>query len=830
MKRIFFSLISIVFIASQAVAQTSLQYNSAAILHKIQKLNTVGSVLYIAAHPDDENTRLISYMSNHIKARTGYLSITRGDGGQNLIGPEIRELLGVIRTQELLAARRIDGGEQLFTRANDFGYSKHPDETLAIWNKNEVLSDVVWAIRKFKPDVIMRGGHGHHSASAILAEEAFEAAANPNRYPEQLKYTQVWQAKRMFWNTYRFGRRNTTSPTQQQINVGVHNPLLGKGYGEIAAESRSMHKSQGFGSIKRRGEIIEYFKIIKGDSLAPTDDIFKHINTQWSRIAGTTKIQSVLNKLIKNYLPLHPQNAVNDLIRIYKEIEKLDDKDAYTRYWKAQKLKETQAIIIACAGIWAEAYAGEYVAVAGDSISISSQIICNTDTKTTLLGINYLGHYDSVVNLNMGQNGANTGKLHTYKYKFPLPDRFSYSSPYWLNKPHEIGLYTVSNQLLIGKPENDPQAKVTFHITINKQHFAIERAVAYRYRNPVKGEIYRPLEILPPATVNIAEEAFIFSNTQPQTIKFTIKANKNNIKGTLQIQIPAGWAITIKNTAFDLKTKGDEKIIEAILTASTNSDNGNISASIKIEGETYTKSIYRVEYDHFPYQFWLKEAAAKLVNIPLKKTNITIGYINGAGDDVANSLKLIGYNVVTLTDDMLLNSDLSQYGAIIAGIRVYNINQRMPMYYGKLMAYIRQGGNYIVQYNTNSFFGPLNAKMGPYPFKITRNRVTNEYAKVNFIKTTHPVLNQPNKISNTDFENWVQERGIYFAEKYGDNMQPIFSIADPNEDAHKGSLIIAKYGKGNFVYTGLSFFRELPAGVSGAYRLFVNIISLPKNE
>jgi LmbE family N-acetylglucosaminyl deacetylase len=837
MKRIFFSLISIVFIASQAIAQTSPQYNSAEILHKMQKLNTVGSVLYIAAHPDDENTRLLAYLANERKYRTGYLSLTRGDGGQNLIGKELGELLGLTRTQELLAARRTDGAEQFFTRANDFGYSKNPEETFTIWEKDSILADVVWVIRNFKPDVIIcrfppdrRAGHGHHSASAILAHEAFEAAADPNRYPEQLEHTQVWQAKRIFWNTYRFGRRNTTSPTDQTINIGVHNPLLGKSYGEISSESSSMHKSQGFGRLKRRGEIIEYLQLVKGDSLAQTDDILKGINTNWSRISGTKKIQKLLDKGIASYSALAPEKSVNNLVSVYKEITALEDKDKYTKYWKQQKLKECQELIIACAGIWAEAYADDYIAVVGDSISIKSQILNTTNTDVKLLGINYLDRqYDSVINLNMGDE-KQVGKMASYNYKFVFPNWFSYSSPYWLDEPHEIGLYTVKEQLLRGKPENDPAVKVIFHVTINDQHFPIERPIVYKYRNPVKGEIYRPLEVLPPAMVNIAEQIYIYSSEQPQTIKFTVKANKDNVKGSLQTQIPAGWNITIKNGAFDLKNKGDEQIIEATLKANAGSADGKLLAAVKIDGEEYGKSIYRVEYDHFPYQFWLKDAEAKLVNIPLKKTNMTVGYINGAGDGVANSLKLIGYDVVELTDDMLMNSDLNQYGAIVAGIRAYNVNQRMPAYYDRLMAYIKQGGNYIVQYNTNSFFGPLNAKMGPYPFKITRNRVTNEFAKVNFVNSKHPVLNQPNKITDKDFENWVQERGIYFAENVDVQFAPIFSIADPNEEEHKGSLIIAPYGKGNFVYTGLSFFRELPAGVPGAYRLFVNIISLPKNE
>lgn len=832
MKRTLTLLASIMLIAQLAIAQTSPQYNSAEILHKLQKLNTVGSVLYIAAHPDDENTRLLAYLANERKYRTGYLALTRGDGGQNLIGTERSELLGLVRTQELLAARRTDGAEQFFTRANDFGYSKNPEETFKIWNKDSILADAVWVIRNFKPDVIIcrfppdeRAGHGHHSASAILAHEAFEAAADPKRFPEQLQYTQVWQAKRIFWNTYRFSRANTTAEDQIKINVGEYNPLLGKSYGEIASESRTMHKSQGFGSIKQRGEIIEYFKLIKGDNVTQNDDLFKDVNTTWSRIQGTKEIQQLLDKVIASYSALAPEKSVNDLIAVYNKIYALNGEDKYTNYWKQQKLKECQELIIACAGIWAEAYADDYVAVAGDSIALSIEIVKTNSTKVKLSEAYYLDEA-----INTSDTTLETNKNYKYEYRKAVPTNIAYSSPYWLDAPHELGLYTVNNQLQRGKPENNPQINALFVFFVNKQFFTVERPIVYKYRDPVKGEIYRPLEILPSATVNIAEQAYIFSDDKPQTIKFVVKANRDNIQGTLKVQTPTGWELNLKNAWFSLSSKGDEQIIEATLKRGANSADGNLEASIVVDSETLNKSIYRVEYDHFPYQFWLKDAEAQLVNIPLNKKNITIGYIPGAGDEVANSLRLVGYTVTELTDDMLMNDDLSQYGAIVAGIRAYNVNKRMPAYYNRLMEYVKQGGNYIVQYNTNSYFGPLDSKMGPYKFTITRNRVTDEYAKVNFVDAKHPVLNEPNKITDKDFENWVQERGIYFAEEYDDNFKPIFSIADPNEEPHKGSLIIAKHGKGNFVYTGLSFFRELPAGVPGAYRLFVNIIHLPKNE
>lgn len=839
MKRTTLFLYILLFITFNIKAQTPQRFNSAEILQKLNKLNTVGSVLYVAAHPDDENTRLLAYLANERKLRTGYLSLTRGDGGQNLIGKELGELLGLIRTQELLAARRTDGTEQFFTRANDFGYSKNPEETFGFWNKDSILADVVWVIRNFKPDVIIcrfptdgRGGHGHHTASAILAQEAFDAAADPNRFPEQLKYVQVWQAKRLFWNSYNFGSTNTTTPQQIQLNVGVYNPLLGKSYGEIAAESRSMHKSQGFGSLKQRGEIIEFFQQIKGDSVPNTADIFADIPNAWERVKGGKSIQKLIDKTLKEYSPLYPRSSVSSLVNIYKEIQKLDDADAYTRYWKTLKLKETETLILACAGIWMEATADDYIAIPGEDINITAEIINHSGVYASLDKINYLGQTDTIVKQSsaMSKMGKYTPKLYSYTHSEKLLASTPYSTPYWLKDKHTLGLYTVTNPLLIGMPENDAAAKVTFYINIDGLSLAVERPLAYKYRDPVKGEIYRPLEVLPPATVNIAEQVYIFSDDKPQIIKYVVKAQKDNVQGTLQVQIPAGWIITVKNAAFDLKKKGDEQIIEATLKATPTAANSDMIATIKIGNTVYTKSIYRVEYDHIPYQFTLSDAEAKLVNIPLQKTDITVGYIPGAGDDVANSLRLIGYKVVELTDDILANEDLSKYGAIITGIRAYNTNERLFQFNTKINQYINNGGNFIVQYNTNSRVGPFAGKIGPYDFTITRNRVTDETANVKFPLPEHKALTYPNKISDIDFQNWVQERGIYFATDLDPNFEAVLEMADPKEEAQNGSLVIAKYGKGNFIYTGLSFFRELPAGVPGAYRLFVNLISLPKNE
>ncbi|MEO8760479.1 MAG: PIG-L family deacetylase [Bacteroidia bacterium] len=828
MKRIL--LLSICLISIFLTAQTSPQYNSAEILQKLKKLNTVGSVLYVAAHPDDENTRLLAYLSNERNLRTGYLSLTRGDGGQNLIGKEQGEALGLIRTQELLAARRTDGAEQFFTRANDFGFSKNPEETFSIWNRDSILADVVLTIRKFKPDVIIcrfpttgEGGHGHHTASAILALEAFDAAADPTKFSNQLAYVQVWQAKRIFWNTFNFGGTNTTSPDQLKIDVGVFNPLLGKSYGEIAAESRSMHKSQGFGSAKTRGESIEFFKLLKGEPA--TIDLFEGINQTWTRFTQTSKFEKTLNDVIAKYNPQNPEKIVSDLVFFYKQLLALDESDANIKYWKTVKLKECETLLLTCSGLWMEAYAADYMAVAGNDVLITAQIIKRNNDEAKINSVDYFSQTDSTITLKL-----KTDSLYTFKHKEKLATTIPFSNPYWLNEKHTIGMYTVNNKQLIGKPENDAAVKVIFDVTINDLNLKIERGLVYKYTDPVKGEVYRPFEVLPPATINISDKVFVFSSLTAKDISFTVKANTANVNGTVQIKAPEGWIINIKNPDFKLVNKNDEVIIDATLTPTKNSNDGKLQASVSIDGTTYTKSIRRIEYDHIPYQFILSDAEASIVHVDLKKTGNIIGYIPGAGDDVVACLKQIGYDVTLLTDELLSKENLSKYNCIITGVRAYNTNQRLQIHYNKLMEYVKNGGNLIVQYNTNNRIGPVGTKVGPYPFTISRDRVTDDNAEVRFTNPKQVALNSPNIITQKDFEGWVQERGIYFATDIDKNYETIFSMNDPKEKASEGSLIIGKYGKGNFVYTGIVFFRELPAGVPGAYRLFANLISLPQNK
>ncbi|NLR57981.1 PIG-L family deacetylase [Chitinophaga polysaccharea] len=805
-----------------AMAQPSPAWNAADIRLQLKKLDTLGSVLYVAAHPDDENTRLLGYLAKEKLYRTGYLSLTRGDGGQNLVGNEQSELLGLIRTQELLAARRIDGAEQFFTRAQDFGFSKNPQETFTIWDREKILGDVVYMIRKFQPDVIIcrfpadsRAGHGHHTASAMLAAEAFTAAADPKRYPEQLKLVKPWQAKRILWNTFSFGSINTTADDQFKIDVGAFNPLLGKGFGEIAAESRSQHKSQGFGVPASRGSSLEYFLTIKGGT--PKKDLLDDVNTSWSRVAGGDKVGHLVDAALAAYNMDDPSASVPALLEIRSAIQALPD-----GYWRNLKLAETEQLIYACAGLWAEAYSTAPTVVPGTNMEATVQLINRGNIKVTLEQIDLPGKPNAAGQQELGYN-----KFTSISQTLAVPANTPESQPYWLAAAHRVGMYVINDPLLVGNPENIPPLQAKIRFRIGGQEFNITRPLQYKYTDPVKGEIYQPLVIAPPVVADLNSQVYIFTDTKPQPVPIKIKAMADQVQGTVKLQLPAGFVATESSLPFNLAQKGDEVEVRFNIHPEKNiTDNhaDTFTVVMQTNGKEYTQSLQQIRYDHIPLITLFPPAAARLVSVNLKHNGNRLGYIPGAGDMVAASLRQVGYDVTELTEKDIMSGNLQQYDAIIAGVRAYNVNARMKYWQPRLMEYVNNGGKLIVQYNVNS---PLvTNNLGPYPFNLSRDRVTDENAAVHFINPKDPVFHYPNEITAADFNGWVQERGLYYTTNADKAYDKLFTMHDQGESPLDGSTLVAHYGKGAYVYTGLSFFRQLPAGVPGAYRLFVNLISV----
>ncbi|MEL4455466.1 PIG-L family deacetylase [Lutimonas vermicola] len=820
-----------VFLAFPIYSQAPEKPNSAEIHEAIKKLNFLGSVLYLAAHPDDENTRLISYFSNNVHARTAYLSITRGDGGQNLIGPEIRELLGVIRTNELLKARETDGGEQFFTRANDFGYSKHPDETLRIWNKDDVLNDVIKTIRKFKPDVIINRfnaesagkTHGHHTSSAILGTEAFDLAADPGYKTEGLK---PWTTQRLFFNTHWwfYGSRENFEKIDKKgmlwFDTGVFYPSLGLSNSEISSLSRSMHKSQGFGSTGTRGSDKEYVQLLKGTLPSGSTHVFEGIDTSWSRVKGGKPIQSILEKVQRDFDFSDPSKSVPELLKAYSLIKELTDD-----YWKDFKLTQIKEIISACSGLYLEGVASQPYAARNQNLKVKLEVINRSDQKIKLKSITFHPQ-EEILSLNHDLMN-NIGFSEEIDMRIGEDSRLT--APYWLEKKGTLGMYRVEDTSLIGSPLTPAQYKLAFTIDFNGTLIDFERDIVYKYNDPVKGEVYQPFEIVPYAVSDIASKVVIFNESQAKEIPVTVKGFKDSISGTVALKVPEGWKVSPEKFDFKLDYRGEElNLIFTVIPTSEQSE-GYIKPSLKVNGDYLDKSMVEINYDHIPKQSVLLPSASKVVRLNLVKKGQLIGYIKGAGDEVPDYLKQIGYQVVEILPENISFSALSRFDAVIMGIRAYNTVPELKVKQTAILDYVKKGGNLIVQYNTSHNIVVEN-NLAPYALELSRDRITDENAKVSFLSKNHELLNYPNKIEASDFDGWVQERGLYFPNKWAKEFTPILSFQENGDDPMDGSLLVAKYGEGYYIYTGLSFFRELPAGVPGAYKLFTNMISIGKNN
>ena len=761
------------------------QKNSAEIIAQIKGLKTVGSVLYFAAHPDDENNSFLPYLTKERNLRTAYLSLTRGDGGQNLIGKEQGIELGMIRTQELLAARRIDGAEQYFSTAYEFGYSKSSDEALQIWDHEKVLSDAVWIIRKFQPDIIIsrfppdaRAGHGHHAASAIIANEAYIAAADSTKFPAQFKYgVSVWKAKRILWNTFNFGSINTTNENQLKVEVGGYNPIIGKSYGEIGAEARTMHKSQGEGRPRRRGTSYEFFELKGGDPA--NNDIMDGVNTSWSRLQGAA-VETSIDKIVSTYNINDPSASVAALVKLYQQINALPVSN-----WRNYKLDQVQDIIKSCAGIYIEATSQQQQVIPGESISVQFLLNQRSNANAVLQSIQ-LPSKDTILNKTLVNN-----QNIQFEYKLNVPANKSISQPYWLVNPKTEGMFVVKDQLLIGKSENDPEFEGMVNVAIEKQVFTFKIPVQYKYTDLTKGDVYQPIAVVPVTEIKYNKEVSIVAPGKAITVSYQTMEHNGTSKQT---------DITLKNSTEHLPVN---------------------------DNAIYTKSI---AYDHIPTITYFPTASTKIVPLAVQNTAKHIGYIDGAGDKIPEALVELGATVTHLTESDITSENLKQFDAIVVGIRAYNMYSYLTEKNDIFNDFVSQGGNLVVQYLKSNQVGIKPVKVGPYKFSVNSGkRVSQEEVPVIFTLPNHIVLNNPNKITASDFENWVQERSTYQSDNFDAHFEAPLTMNDKGEAPSNGSLLIAPYGKGNMVYLSLVLFRQLPAGNPGAYKLLANIISLPRH-
>ncbi len=822
MFKVISAILTFGFFSIASSAQQVRPAKSSEIYRDLKTLKHIPKVLYLAAHPDDENTGLLSWLINEQNVETGYLSLTRGDGGQNLLGTEQGAALGLIRTHELLEARKLDGAQQFFTRAIDFGFSKNTDDTFKQWDADSITADVVWVIRKFRPDVIIcrfpptaAAGHGQHAASAVVAEKAFKLAGDKNAFPSQLKYVDVWQPKRLLWNTFRFGATNTTSESQLKVNVGQYDAQLGMGYGELAGLSRSLHKSQGAGTQSVAGLRTEYFSPVLGD--VAKISLFDRIPMNWSD-KGIGDIDELIDIVLLSFDYNHPDKSLHSLLMLRKRIAALQDVNL-----RKDKLAVIDKIILSCTGFMGEVVTNQAEAIAGNSYNFRLNVISRSSEPVILEQVNWINQTD---NLNRRVSGDS---LLTIERKIQIPANSSITEPYWLEKQAKnAATFSVANDTLIGLAENDSALNVSLLLKIENEKFTVKLPLSFKKLDPVKGDVVEQLRIVPALDLSFAEPVYFAKEKEALSVTMRLKANKNINYGKVSFKIGnteiksftginlAENTVTIKNfliPAEDLsKIKTSQNKLEAVFSSESNE---------------FNKGQVLIQYPHLPSLQYFVPATTWLIKGDVKVLAKRIGYIQGAGDLIPEFLRQAGLQVDVLSEADILNpTKLASYDAVVTGVRVINTEKRIKNWQTALKTYVENGGTIVMQYNTTQDMALQD--FGIYPFNIGGKRVTEENATVKFLVPNHKLLNYPNKITAEDFSNWVQERGAYFPDKWDDQYEPLFEMNDAGEEPLKGSTLYAKYGKGNFIYTPLAFFRQLPAGNVGAARLFFNFISAGK--
>jgi LmbE family N-acetylglucosaminyl deacetylase len=842
-----------------------------AIRYSLAKLNVLGSVLMIGAHPDDENNAVMTYLSRGLKLRTGYLSCTRGEGGQNLLGQEQGALLGVIRTQELLAARRDDGGQQYFTRAIDFGFTTSPEETLMNWGRERTLSDIVWIIRQQQPDVIILSfsgtpsdGHGHHQASAILGREAYEAAADPSRFPEQLKWVKPWKARRLMRSRFaplnppatpgRGGRGGPAAPGAPQtsavvagrgpgrgpdpfpnqpvitLDTGDFDPVIGRSYREISIISRNEHRSQGQGAPLAFGASENLLSFVAGEM--PNKAVFDGIDTSWARVPGAGRAGELLARAQREFDDLHPEKTVATLLEARAIVAPLARSGPeMSGGWAAWKLDEIDEAIALCAGLRTEAQADTYGFVPGAAAKISLTALNRSSLPITLAGIHLSGWSD--VDAGVKNKTLEYNKPDVTTVPITIPPKQAYSQPFWLREPHEPGGYNIPDQTLIGRADILPEVVARFDFTLNAKSFTLTRPLHYRAADPSKGEYVRPVVVEPPFAIDLPAQNFVYPLGASRDFSLQIRALAANESGEVDLETPQGWKATPASVPFQLKEAGSEQEIRFRLTPAAASTTGRFKVIAKSAGIEIATGVDVIPYSHIPVQTVLTPAEGKLSAAPLKVLARRVGYVMGSSDKVPEALRQMGCQVDLLDDKDLAAGNLSVYDAIVTGVRAYSVRPDLRAAQQRLLDYTKNGGTLVVQYNNgaDARISPSVAEaldhLGPYPFTFGRDdaRVTDETAPVKVLLPASPILNVPNKITPADFEGWVQERGLYFSNKWDPKYETPIETHDEGKPELPGGMLYTRYGRGVYIFTAYSWFRELPAGVPGAYRIFANLIS-----
>jgi LmbE family N-acetylglucosaminyl deacetylase len=795
------------------------------ILQDMRSFRELGTVLYIAAHPDDENNQFLAYLAHGRYYRTAYLSLNRGDGGQNELGPEFGEQLGVIRTQESLAARRVDGARQFFSRAFDFGYSKSPEETLRIWDHEQVLADTVRIIREFRPDVLITrfspppsNTHGHHTASTIIAQEAFKIAGDPKFFPEQIaEGLTPWQPKRILFN-------GGGGAATIRINDGGNDPVSGESFASIAGRARANHKTQGFGNFAgggAGGPRTEVFQLLDGEPAAT--DIMDGVDTTWGRYVGGADISKLTDDLITNFNQNSPSASVPALLAIRVKLANLP-KDPVIDEKRAQ----LDRILQNCLGLTVETTIPNAEVVPGEEMKLHSTVLVRSAVPIIWLGTHYPGIAPltsaDVVDLVANQPASR-------EVSQILSANTQLTMPYWLRADHTPGMATVSDDSLIGRPESPPVYSLEYVFNVGGQELVIPDVPVQVSTDATQGESRRRLDVISPVAISFANDVQLFAPGASKSVEVAITAFRPVNEGTAQLDAPEGWKVSPASQSFQLGKIGDQTKLTFTVTAPAQLTSANITARVEINGAHYANERIVISYPHIPVQLLQPVARFKAVTLDLAIRGKKVGYLSGAGDSVAAALEQMGYVVTQLAGADLTPEKLKGFDAVVIGVRAFNERSDLAENLPGLWAYVQQGGTVIAQYNRPDRL--RTAQLGPYNLSIAGQapplRVTDENAPVQFLVPEHPALNTPNKITSADFDGWVQERGAYFPSSWDDqHYSALLAMSDPGETQPSSSVLVAKYGQGYYVYTALGWFRQLPAGVPGAYRLFANLVSLGK--
>jgi LmbE family N-acetylglucosaminyl deacetylase len=849
----------------------------------LERLNTLGSVMMIGAHPDDEREQVLAYLALGRHVRTAYLSLTRGEGGQNLIGPEQGDELGIIRSQELLSSRRIDGAEQYFTRAIDFGFSKTADETLQKWDRNKVMGDVVYNIRRFRPDVVIlvfsgtpRDGHGHHQASSILGKEAFSLAGDPTKFPEQLAYVQPWAPKLLMMNAggpggaqakgkggqNKAGKNTDDTPPADRLNldVGVYSPELGASFGEIGGASRSENRTQGTGAAETKGSQLATMETVAGDKA--TKDLFENLDITWNRLPGGAAVGAIVNQAVDSFVPARPEALLPELVKARPLIAAIvaSTKDPMAE----RKLKELDETIALCSGLSLEAQSDKAAVSPGATLRVNFTAIQRLPNQVALTGIRLTG-MDGAPTVNLAPTVLANNQPSRYNASFTIPQDQPYTQPYWLAQPKDGALYSVPDPRDIGLPENPPALTAHFRVQIAGTEIELTRPVQYRYVDRVYGEQVRPFTVIPPVAVSLAESALVFGDAKPRRIEVAVRSNSGKVAGDLRLDVPAGWTAAPASSHFELTATDEQTNVFFNLVPPAGDSRGKIRAIAQVGTHTVSVGTEVIQYPHITTQTLLPPAEATLVRADIRILSKTVGYVMGAGDDVPQAIRQLGCEVTLLTESDLSHGDLTRFDAIVTGVRAFNTRPDLRANYQRLFDYANNGGTLIVQYNVPEGGAPpppapgaaaqpapaqpvqptpalppavaaagdggLLAHIGPYPIRISRNdRVTVEEAPITFPNPDLRLLHVPNQITSADFDGWVQERGLYFSDQWDPKYVSVLESHDPGEMPLPGGMLYAPVGNGAYIFSAYDWFRELPAGVPGAYRLFANMLSAAKAQ